>query len=295
MKIAVVLNGTETKKTRYFKRFHPLLSNNHEITIFETLRAGDGVHQTMLALDKNPDVILAAGGDGTLNQVTQAILKNNSRIPIAIAPLGTGNDFAAFAGIKNVHDLIYKLSADPVPTDVGLVNGFDSFDQTIEKYFINVASIGLGPDVAHYLEKSTRALGSDLTYVLNSIRAFLNQIPFEVEALTNEWKWNGKIRALAVANGRHFGSGLHIAPGAKADDGLFSIFIAGDVPLHEFLFFLMKIKSGKKIEHQKAIYESCNSIAITGPQGAWVETDGELALKLPARFTILPSAVQFFR
>lgn len=295
MNLAVILNGSESKKKRYHSGYHQLLCSRHEVRIFETRGAGDGGHQTKLALSHRPDALIAAGGDGTLNQVINALLEEESVLPVAIAPLGTGNDFAAVCGIKNGNDLIEKLAGQPVQTDAGEVLGRDSKGQTVKKYFINVASVGLGPDVAHYLEKSNRALGPDLTYMLNSVRAFLQQIPFEVQAETDQWNWNGKIRALAVANGIRFGSGLHIAPGAKIDDGLFSVFIAGDVPLHEFLYFLIKIKGGHKIHHPKATYASCKSITLNGPAGTWLETDGELSMQLPATLRVRPGALKFFR
>lgn len=295
LKLAVILNGSASKKNRYHLGYHQLLSSRHAITVFETRHAGDGIHQTRLALAQQPEAILAAGGDGTLNQVINALLETESNVPVAIAPLGTGNDFAAVCGIKNAHDLLEKLSKPPVSTDAGVVSTQKSTGEWIKKYFINVASIGLGPDVAQYLEKSKRALGPDLTYVLNSVRAFLRQVPFTVEAQADNWSWSGKIRALAIANGVRFGSGLHIAPGAKIDDGLFSVFIAGDVPLHEFLYFLIKIKGGQKIRHSQAIYNSCQHITLRGPDGTWLETDGELALQLPAQLQVKPGALLFFR
>jgi YegS/Rv2252/BmrU family lipid kinase len=295
LKLAVILNGSASKRNRYQSGYHQLLASRHVVTVFETRHAGDGGYQTLLALAQKPDAVLAAGGDGTLNQVINALLETESKVPVAIAPLGTGNDFAAVCGIKNVHDLLEKLSGQPLPTDAGIVSGQKSTGERIQKYFINVASIGLGPDVAHYLEKSKRMLGPDLTYVLNSVRAFLRQVPFTVEAQSESWNWSGKIRALAIANGVRFGSGLHIAPGAKIDDGLFSVFVAGDVPLHEFLYFLIKIKGGQKIRHSKAIYNSCQNIILHGPEGTWLETDGELALQLPAELQIKPGALLFFR
>ena len=295
MKIAVVLNGTESKKSRWYKQYHQAISSIHELQVFETQASGDGIDRTLKAIETKPDAILAAGGDGTLNQVINGVMKSGEKIPVGIAPLGTGNDFAALCGIKNAQDLLIKLSLEPKGTDLGLITGSTTEGQQVERWFINVSSIGLGPDVAGYIEKSSRFWGSHLTYVLNSVRAFLNQVPFEVTATTETGIWQGNIRALAVANGMRFGSGLYIAPGAKVDDGLFSTFIAGDVPLHEFLYFLMKIKLGNQIEHPKAWYGSCKEIRLEGPGGTWLEADGELTCLLPAALRLYPAAIQFFR
>jgi len=295
VKIAVVLNGTESKKSRWYKQYHQVISSIHELHIFETQASGDGVDQTLKAIEIKPDAILAAGGDGTLNQVINGVMKSGENIPVGIAPLGTGNDFAALCGIKNAQDLLIKLSLEPKGTDLGLITGITTKGEEVKRWFINAASIGLGPDVAGYIEKSSRFWGSHLTYILNSVRAFLNQVPFEVTATTETGIWHGNIRALAVANGMRFGSGLYIAPGAKVDDGLFSTFIAGDVPLHEFLYFLMKIKLANKIEHPKAWYGTCKEIRLEGPGGTRLEADGELTCLLPAALKLNPAAIQFFR
>lgn len=295
MKIAVVLNGTKSKKSKWYQQYHSILSAHHELQIFETTSAGDGVGQTIRAIDQHPDVILTAGGDGTLSQVVNGLMQKASKIPVAIAPLGSGNDFAALCGIKNASDLLKKLAAIPVETDIGLISGFSADGQPVKKYFINVASIGLGPEVAQLIERSSRRLGADLTYVLNSVRAFIRQVPFEVSVIADGTDWRGKVRVLAVANGFRFGSGIHVAPGAKADDGIFATFIAGDVPLHEFLYLLMKIKRAHKVDHQQIKYGSAKNIRLEGPEGSWLEADGELTCLLPAELTILPARIRVFR
>lgn len=295
MKIAVILNGTNSKKSKWYQQYHSILSTHHKLEIYETISAGDGVEQAKKAIDSQPDVILAAGGDGTLSQVVNGLMQKNSKIPVAVAPLGSGNDFAALCGIKNASDLLRKFAAAPVETDLGLISGFSGDGLPVKRYFINVSSIGLGPDVAHLIERSSRRLGADLTYILNSIRAFVRQVPFEVTVKSDEGEWKGKIRVLAVANGFRFGSGIHVAPGAKADDGLFATFIAGDVLLHEFLYLLMKAKRGQKLDHLQVKYGSAKNIRLEGPEDTWLEADGELACLLPADLLIQPSVIQVYR
>lgn len=272
-----------------------MLSLHHQVTVYETTQAGEGIELTQVAIREAPDVLLAAGGDGTLNQVVNGIIRIGSKIPIAVAPLGTGNDFASYCDIKNAQDLIDRLSKPALATDVGEVTGKNQDGEPTTRFFMNVSSIGLGPDVVHRLESSSRLLGADLTYLLNSVRAFLGQVPFSVKLKAEDWEWEGMIRVVAIANGVRFGSGLHIAPGAQIDDGEFSAVIAGDVPFYEFLFFLIQIKNGNRIHHPKAQYHTCKSITVEGPPKTWIETDGELACMLPAIFKVLPSRIKFFR
>jgi diacylglycerol kinase (ATP) len=291
----IIVNGTQAKRMRFEKYFKSSITSAFQTEILETEFAGHAIDLSRRAADSLPDGILAAGGDGTLNQVINGVLQSGKNIPVGVLPLGTGNDFAAHCGIGSVKNIIELLHGEGMPTDVGLLRGFSSTGEPILRYFINIASIGLGPDVVHRLENSSRRFGPDLTYVLETVQAFFKQKPAELNIETPEWRWSGKVRAFAIANGSRFGSGLYVAPEARPDDGIFSTFLAGDVPLLSFLYFLLKIRSKQKITHTKARYDVCNSIHLTAAVPTFIETDGELACLLPASIEVLPQAIKIFR
>ncbi len=255
------------------------------------------IELTKEAIADNCVALLAAGGDGTLNQVLNGLMASGRRdIPLGVVPLGTGNDFANFTGIRTPQDLITAIRAGGKPTDIGMVTGTGADGQPCTRHFINVSSLGMGPDVVRRLERDSRSLGPSLTYLRATLRSFFGYRPEQVTATTPDRHWNGRIRALAVANGRSFGSGLVVAPDAAADNGVLSTFTAGDVPLHEFLWFLGKIKAGKTIVHPKAEYGTCTTLKLESAEDeVWTETDGELAVKLPAVYQVLERRISFFR
>ncbi|MFM7194944.1 MAG: diacylglycerol/lipid kinase family protein, partial [Bacteroidota bacterium] len=266
--LIIILNGQPKKIERFRKQYQSLLENNFKLDVRETSSHGHAFELAKAAAAESSDGLLAAGGDGTLNQVLNGLMASgNASLPLGIIPLGTGNDFARFIGIRSPEDLLAAIKAGPQPTDVGRVSGIGVDGLPVTRHFINVSSLGMGPDVVRRLEKDTRSLGPSLTYLRATLRSFFNYRPELITATTPEGSWHGRIRALAVANGRSFGSGLVVAPHAAPDNGLLSTFTAGDVPLHEFLWFLGKIKAGKTIVHPKASYGTCTTLKLESPEG----------------------------
>jgi Sphingosine kinase and enzymes related to eukaryotic diacylglycerol kinase len=189
--------------------------------VLETQQAGHAFVLASEAVDKKFDLILAAGGDGTLNQVVNGILagrESQDSLPtLGIIPLGTGNDFAKMCGVKadgkQLADLIQKASFKP--TDAGKISCFDEAGNAQTKYFINVTSIGMGPEVVRRLSNSNRSLGPTLTYLKAITQTFFSHQPQPIFVQANDWEWRGQARVVAIANGKSFGNSLYIAPDAE--------------------------------------------------------------------------------
>jgi YegS/Rv2252/BmrU family lipid kinase len=296
MKAVVILNGTPSKRERYFSKYRYYLEKAGFTDLRITEHPNHAAELAKQAVKENPQALFAAGGDGTLNQVLNGLMASgNHDVALGIIPLGTGNDFARMAGILQPDNLIRAINAGPRLTDIGSITGLDSNGVLTKRYFINVSSIGMGPDVVRRLATDSRNLGPALTYLRATLRSFFGYQPETVTASTENWNWSGRIRALAVANGRTFGNQLLVGPDASVNDGLFSTFLAGDVSLPVFLRLLMSIRSGKKISHPQAWYNTCETLRVESREEVWAETDGELAVKLPAEFRIHPGAIRFFR
>ena len=296
MQLVVILNGTRQKVER-FKSWRVGLENRHALDIRATTYPGHAAELAYKAAEECPDGILAAGGDGTLHQVLNGLMDFRRQHPekkaptLGIVPLGTGNDFARICGIKDISALLDRLANGGTPTDCGVIK--DSEGQ--ERHFINVASIGMGPDVVRRLESDSRWLGPDLTYLRAIVKSFFGYQPEEITLQDGDGNWSGRIRALAVANGRSFGSGLCVAPDAEPDDGILQTFVAGDVPLTTFMYLLGRIKQGHRISHARARYGKGRTVSLTGASDILMEADGELVCRLPAEISLRPHAIRFFR
>ena len=299
MRIAIILNGISRKKKFFYREIFPVLTQKFEPVVLETQYAGHAAALASTASKEHVDFVLAAGGDGTLNQVVNGILKNSeiTSPAVGIIPLGTGNDFARMCGIRPDPNQIADLleQNNPRATDVGRIGCHDERGQQITRYFLNVCSIGMGPDVVKRLMKSDRSLGPALTYLKAIAETFLSHRPQEIMAKTQHWEWQGKMRVLAIANGKSFGNAMYIAPDALPDDGLFSTFLAGDLSLFNFLVRLQQIKGKKKIKDKLIFYNECTSIKIQAPEPCAVEAEGEWMGWLPLEIEMLPKRIKLLR
>ncbi len=299
MKIAIILNGVSRKKKKFLQGIFPRLEAEFSPVIFETQRSGHAEELAAQAVIEKFDVILAAGGDGTLHQVINGVLKNEKQtLPIiGLIPLGSGNDFAKMCFLRADSSHIIQLlkTGKPRPVDVGLITCRNRAGENITRYFINACSAGLGPEVVRQMEKNSRRWGANLTYLKSIISAFFLHRPQEINCRTSGWEWKGSARIVAIANARSFGNSLYIAPRASVDDGEFNSFIAGEVPLLRFLVYLQVIKWRRKISYHRIHYNTLHEIELTSPLPAALEGDGELEGFLPARIKVLPGRINFLR
>jgi diacylglycerol kinase (ATP) len=301
MKIGIILNGISRKKKFFYRSIYPALQQKFKVEIFETQHAQHAIELASCAVQEKFDYILAAGGDGTLNQVLNGILlkqTSTKSLPIVgIIPLGTGNDFAKMCDLKPDATHVSNLLTQSKPklTDIGKLNCRNEYGETVAKYFINVCSMGMGPEVVRRLVKSDRSLGPNITYLKAITETFFTHKPQKIHVNASNWEWQGKMRVLAIANGKSFGNAMFIAPEALPDDGLFSIFLATDMALLKFLLFLQLVKAKKKINNTAIMYNTSTTIEISSPEACPIEAEGEWMGWLPAKIEMLPKHINFLR
>ncbi len=292
--VVVILNGISRHKKLFYRQYVPALQNVSDLRIFETTSPGDAELIASKMADQATEIILAAGGDGTINQVVNGVLSGRKpHLPVVgLIPLGTGNDFARTVGLRRDVEQLTKLiqSWNVRPVDVGGIEYTPLADKGPApglRYFINVADIGMGPVVVERVNRGSEIFGREMAYYLSIIRTFMTYRPVRIEASTSEWSWRGKLRSLAVANGRCYGQGLIIAPDADTGDGIFSVFICGDVSVLDFIRQTPALKKGKYVRMQEVQYKHATAIDLKSETACKIEADGELVGLLPARVRVL--------
>lgn len=298
--IVVVLNGISLRKKDFYKTFLPSLSEVANVEVKETLTKNDAVSLASKAADQYVDAVIAAGGDGTLNQVVNGILigrETASKIPIiGMIPLGSGNDFARTAMVRSDANQIKKLIGNfaPKKIDVGAITFTNSQSQKTElRYFVNMADIGMGPVVVDKVLKSGRAFGHAAAYYKSIISTFFQYKLVEVEAHTSEWSWKGKLRTLGVGNGKYYGHGMAITPDAILNDRLFHVFICGNVSVFDFIRYTGHLKKGKHINLPEIHYRTTTEISFTSDKQCLIEGDGEILGELPATIRLIDRQLDF--
>ena len=300
MKVAIILNCISRKKKKFYNEIFPALSRHFNIDVFETAGAGEAESLAAAAVANKFSFILSAGGDGTLHQVVNGVLKNVSEadLPsIGLIPLGSGNDFARAGSISPEPDQIIQLlkSAQPKPTDVGQITCLDKGGGAIIRYFMNACSIGMGPEVVKRMGKRSPLWGPDLSYFISIISTFISHRPQPLYVKMPQYEWKGNARVFAIANGQSFGNSIYLAPEARLDDGVFNSFIVGEVPLWKFLLYLQKIKGKQKINDSMVHYYSTSSAELSADESSALEADGEFVGFLPASIKVLPKKIRFLR
>lgn len=299
MRMAIILNGVSRKRNLFFKNFYPQLKAHFEVQLFETAYSGHAFILSKEATANGFDTILAAGGDGTLHQVLNGILQSEAKTfpALGLIPLGSANDFARTVGQPTSADYLINLLQKNAPSllDVGKVKCNDEKGYEITRYFINVCSLGMGPLVVKRLERNRKKWGVTLSYLSSILTTFFTHKPQHITCTTSDWVWEGKARVVAVANGTAFGNGIYIAPDALLNDRLLNSFIAENVPLWKFLFYLQTLKSKKKIVNEHISYKTIRLAQLTSAISCALEAEGELIGFLPATIEVQPAFLKFYR
>ncbi|MBT8209679.1 MAG: diacylglycerol kinase family lipid kinase [Eudoraea sp.] len=242
------------------------------------------------------DYLIAVGGDGTLHEVVNGVLQSdiapNKYPALGLLPYGSANDFARTAHISNsLEALVEHIQSD---TTQKIALGKIVLMQTREiRYFINIAGVGLGPEVVQKLERSASVFGPRFNYFKHIIKGFLSYTKKEVDCTSGSWQWKGKLLQMAVANGRYFGNAICIAPDARLTDGQFQVSIFGDLSIWDYLKNLGKLKKGVKINHPQVSYHEAHEVLLESKDPCGIEADGEYVGLAPATLSVLPEAISF--
>ena len=242
------------------------------------------------------DILVAVGGDGTLNEVVNGVMNLETRPAVGQLPYGSANDFARERKLTNKLDAFLKMvdSGRARRVDVGQIK-FPEESRLF--HFINIADVGFGADVVNRLSKNDgwySWFNSNIKFSIAIICAFFSYSHQYVTVKADNNSWEGKILSVIAANSRSFGSGLIIAPEAKITSGKFQLVILGDISLTDYFINLKRIKRGEKIKHSEVFYSEASVVKITGGSNLKVEADGELAGQLPAEIRCLPEALNFY-
>ena len=201
---------------------------------------------------KNSDVtIFSVGGDGTLNEVVNGLA--NSRAKLGIIPVGSGNDF---------YRTFKDLKEEKI--DLGKVN---------DRYFINVASLGLDADAAAYANKIKNGkLSNGSVYLLSLIHEFLKFKSIDIDI-------NGKLKdstILTVCNAKYYGGGFKIAPKAKLNDGLFDIIDVKSLKKLEIINLVMQLMKAKHLDNKAVNFYQTDKLSVRSNILLNCNVDGEI-------------------
>ncbi|MBQ6819686.1 MAG: YegS/Rv2252/BmrU family lipid kinase [Clostridium sp.] len=223
--------------------------------------------------DVKYEYVLIAGGDGTIDNVVNAMAKAGVAVPIGILPVGTANDFAKFLGMPS--DIIKAcrqiLSSKVRTVDLGNIN---------DKYFVNVASTGLFTDVSQKTDVNLKNTIGKLAYYLKGIEELPNFRKLSIKIDSKEMKFEGNMYFMLVFNGQTAGN-FKLAGKADATDGLLDVIIFKAVPLIELIPLFVKVLKGEHLDSENVIYFKTDKIHIESDEDIVTDIDGEKGPDFP--------------
>ena len=298
MRVAVIVKGDLHASAHYHKAYQSL---REALPGFRFTHLKSKVPGQAIALARgaatNNDYLIAVGGDGTVNEVANGALQSGVDLPtLGILAYGTANDLVRTLGLRgDVDELVTLLASDRRQAiDVGSIRYRDAEGSEQSRYFLNAADIGIGAEVVRHLNNRQRFVGSNLHYlrsIIASLRAYQHR---ELSVRSNTGlDWRGRSLALVAGNGRYFGSGLCVAPGARLDDGELFVTLVGDASTWDFMRNLSRLKRGTPLNHPEVHYYQARSLTVEHrDQVAPVEVDGELLGYTPVQIDLIPRRLE---
>ena len=269
-----------------------------------TKKSGDGITLAKRGAAGGRKFIIACGGDGPINEVANGILQSGQETEMGILPSGTGGDFRKTLNIpQETREAARVLqTGDTKRIDVGRVT-FQNFEnETVTRYFLNVASFGLSAAINEKVKEKDYfkwlpldALRGKAKYALSTLEKVLdtNYLTVRVKLDEDEARTLNTLN-FCVCNARFFGGGMKIAPNAKLADGFFDVVNIGDIKTLKILFNAHTLYRGTHLDLKEVKSSLTKRVEISpvNKQEIHIETDGELPGKLPAVFEIVPNALR---
>ena len=283
-KVQLILNGKVAANDALRNAITQQRAAGHRINVRVTREKGDA--RRFAAEADEADLLIAAGGDGTLNEVVHGLmdLSKASRPVLGIVPLGTANDFATGCGIPRDPEeaLVLCMKGQGVPIDIGKAN---------EHWFLNAASVGFGAEVTATTPPELKRLLGPAAYTVMGAILAMNVHHYQGRLTLPHREITGSGPVAVVGNGRQTGGGIQVAPRARIDDGLLDVLVVRQIPAMALLTAARELQElspdGEYISYWQTHWVEVH------PEGTIpVNLDGEPTQFSSVRYEAVPRAIR---
>ncbi|HRI58841.1 MAG TPA: diacylglycerol kinase family lipid kinase [Saprospiraceae bacterium] len=247
-----------------------------------TERPGHAKELALEAVAAGYEIVVAVGGDGSINEVASALVGTDAIL--GIIPAGSGNGLAMHLGYgRDIAEAMKKINtAEVQQIDVGLMNG---------QPFINLAGIGFDGLVSNLMKGSNWR--GFLPYFFNSFKAGLQYTPRLCRIEMDDKVLTEKCFIISIANGPMWGYNFQIAPDARLDDGFFEVVIMKDAPKWQYFAVVPSTLNGKIYDAEFVDHYRARHVKIIAEGKNYVHLDGEgLVHEGVLEFEIKPKALK---
>ena len=274
VRISLVINAPDPETVETLRAsVEALREDGHTVVPRLTFEGGDAARMAREAAEEGAELVVAAGGDGTINEVVNGLHDflgaGGRRAPrLGIVPLGTGNDLAAALEIPaDPAEAVRVAAAGRVrKVDVGMVNG---------RCFINVSSGGFGAEATEETPEETKRVLGGLAYVVTGVRKFVSLEVSTARFSDDETVYEGPFLLFAVGNSGRTGGGNWLTPRADLSDGLLDLCVVKEMSRIDFVRLLPDLRAGRHLDHPAVIYRQVPRVEVTAERELSVNADGE--------------------
>src|SRR5918993_70219 len=262
-----------------------------------TVYPGHAIDLAKQAGEQGYDMVIAMGGDGTVHEVINGLMKvpDEKRPTLGVVPAGSGNDFAHALGVptESDHALVHALDKEPSTVDLGVMTD----EHGKKEYFDNTTGIGFDSVVTIRSHKLPvlRGFLMYLTAVIQTILLNHNAINMQIE--TEDQKWMQSNLLLTMCNGPREGGGFMIAPEAKIDDGILHYAMITNVSRPMMFRIVPEVMKGTHGRFKQVRMGTCKKFTLKADRPLFIHADGEIysgpgSDLRKVSFEILPNALQ---
>lgn len=252
----------------------------YETSAHATTKQGDATTEARRAVKRGFDLVIAAGGDGTINEVVNGLAAEKNRPLFGIVPMGTTNDLARAIGVPNVIekacDAICK--GIEIPIDVGMAN---------DRYFIYVAGGGSLTKLTYEAPSMLKTVLGRLAYYLKGIELLPQVRPTEVRMEYDGKLFEGEIMLFLITNTNTVSGFEKFSPDSLLNDGMFELIIVKKTNLAKLVNIAQKASRGEHINDPNVIYTQASRVKVFPKTKMQLNLDGEFGGMFPCELSNL--------
>lgn len=286
----IIYNPTSGREL--FRKHLPEVLEKLEVAGYETschatTCEGDAVQAAKYAVERGFDLVVAAGGDGTLNEVVTGISPFENRPKVGLIPMGTTNDFARALRIPRdiVKAVDIILAGETLPVDVGIVN---------DRHFINIAGGGKMTELTYDVPSKLKTVLGQLAYYLKGIEMLPSIRASHLKIEYDGGLFEGEAMMFLVGLTNSVGGFEKLAPDSSINDGKFTLMILRKCNIAEFIRLATLAIGGNHLDDPLVIYRKTSNIKVTAEDKVQLNLDGEYGGDVPAVFKNLYRHIEMF-
>jgi lipid kinase YegS len=260
-----------------------LRGEGHEVSPRLTFEERDATRFAREAGGSGADLIIAAGGDGTINEVVNGALEAGWSGRLGIVPTGTANDFAFGMEIPRTIEEAFRVAVEGSEkrVDVARLN---------ERHFVNVSTGGFGATATEETPSDTKRLLGPWAYVITGVKKFSELRPSFARFTTPDGDaFEGEVMLFAVGNAKRTGGGSMLTPRAEFGDGQLDVMIVPAMPRMDFVALLPDLRAGTHVDNPHVLYFRTEVLEVESDEDLSVNVDGEPIHGNRFRYSLLKS------